>query len=574
LEKPLQVNSHAKKCNEYAENVVNGRVIACQNVVLACQRHLDDLNNESSPYRFDEGKANSICEFAELMPHVKGKWSGSILILEPWQCFFLGVPFGWVRKSDGTRRFREIYGEIPRKNGKSVLGAIIGLYMFSADNEPGAEVYSAATSEAQAYEVFRPAWQMTSKLPSYQKRFSIDLGGTERNPGNIFSLETFSRFETVIGKPGDGASPHCWLQDEYHEAKSDVAYDAGKTGMGARLQPMMVVITTAGTNTSYPCYSKRKQVEKVLRGELSNEELFGIIYSIDKDDDWADFKTWEKANPNLGISVFEDFLRGQLKTGLQEARKQNILKCKHLNVWSNAGESWLNSVDWEKCADKSLDINEFRGQPVWIGIDLASKIDIASRMRLFKMDDHYYLFSSHYIPGDRTEGEDATHYLGWVEEGYLDATPGARIDFAYIKEDIFDDAKNFDLRGQDSGGGEVCNDPWNAQQLITELDQEGIATVEINQTVNMLSEPMKEIEACVRDGKFHHDDNPVTNWMFKNVCCRYDKKDNVFPFKEAKENKIDGAVASITAMSRAMRVDVSLSIYDPRNPDYRGVVAF
>jgi len=520
---------HVTKLNKYARDVVGGKIPACSHVINACQRHLDDM--ERKDVRFDKERAEKICVFAELLPHVKGKWAGTNLILEPWQCFFLGVPFGWVWK-DGTRRFREIYGEIPRKNGKSMMGAVIGLYLFSADGEPGSEVYSAATTEAQAYEVFRPAWLMANRTPAYRKKFGIELSGNERNPGNMYVMKNGSRFETVIGKPGDGASPHCWLQDEYHEARSAVAYDAGKTGMGARIQPMMVVITTAGTNTGFPCFAKRRQVEKMLAGDIESDETFGIIYTIDKDDPWDEFDTWKKANPNLGVSIFEKFLQSQYKVAVQDPRKQNILKCKHLNVWSNAGESWLNSVDWERCADHGLDEADFLDEPCFLGLDLASKLDVASAMRLFRRGDEYFLFSRHYIPEERTHGEERTHYAGWVKSGHMVANPGSRIDFGVIRDDILRWAKLHDLRGSDRGGGEVCNDPWNAQQLITELEAMGVATVEISQTVNMLSEPMKEIEAAIKAGKMHHDGNPVTGWMFRNVCCRIDKKDNVFPYKE------------------------------------------
>ncbi len=209
-------------------------------------------------------------------------------------------------------------------------------------------------------------------------------------------------------------------------------------------------------------------------------------------------------------------------------------------------------AEWEKAGDQTLDISEFWGEPCWPGLDLASKVDIASRMALFKQDGHYFLFSKHYLPEEKTYGEDNAHYAGWVHDGYITATPGARIDLERIQNDIEEMAKNHDLSGEENGGGCVCNDPWNAQQLITNLINKKIDCVEIPQTVNMLSEPMKEIEAALKDGKFHHDGNPVTAWMFANTMCNPDKKDNVFPYKVGVENKIDGAVATITAMNRAM----------------------
>lgn len=563
------------KANSYARKIVSGKIPACIQVRQACQRHLDNLAEStkpgnSYPYKFDKNKSERILDFAQQMKHVKGKWAGQFFQLEPWQCFFLGVSFGWVRKEDGFRRFREIYSEIPRKNSKSTMAAIIGLYMFAMDGEQGAEVYSAATSEAQAFEIFRPAWKMTKNAPDFKECFNISQGGSDKNPGNIYSMTTGSRFETVIGKPGDGSSPHAWLLDEFHEAKTEESYDTGKTGMGARSQPLMVVITTAGTNTAYPCYALRKNCEKVLSGELVNEELFALIYTIDPEDNWTDINTWRKANPNYGVSIYADFLESQRKTAIQDPRKQNIIKCKHLNMWSNAGDAWMNMVEWNQCYDPEINIEQFHGKPVFIGLDLASKIDIAAKIYVFKKGEVYYVFSQYYIPEDRTFDEEHAHYAGWVHEGYIEATPGSRIDIDAIQESIKQDAKDFGLSGSENGSGEICNDPWNAQQLITNLIAENIACVEISQTVSMLSEPMKEIEALVKAGNLRHDGNPVTNWMIANVCCRVDKKDNIFPFKEGNENKIDGAVALITAMARAMytQADES-SVYNQR-----GVLVF
>lgn len=575
---------HVNTANKYARDVVNGKVPACLYIIQACKRHLDDLKREKQagfPYRFDREKAEKICRFAEMMPHVKGKWAGTTIVLQPWQCFFFVVPFGWVRKKDGLRRFREIYAEIPRKNAKSTKGAILGGYMFSADGEPGAEVYSGATSLDQAHEVFRPAWKMTKRLPGYRKRFNIELGGTDKNPGNIYSLTTDSRFETVIGKPGDGASVHCGLVDEYHEHPTDHVYDCFSTGMGSREQPMLVVITTAGTNTASPCYHRRQQAIKVLNGDLVDDQLFVLIYTIDPEDDWTDFESWKKANPGYGVSVFEDYLKRQHQTAIQDARKQNILKCRHLNLWSNAAAAFFNMVDFERSADSTLSINDFYGEPAYVGLDLAAKKDLCALMILFKQKsvklskpendnalagetvssfdsepaNDYYLFSHYYLPEEETKGEDKAHYAGWAHQGYITTTPGNRIDYSYIKNDILQLAKDFDLGGADNGGGEVCNDPWNAQQLVSELGDAGIAVTEISQTANMLSEPMKELDAVICDGHFHHDGNPVTYWCFANTMAKRDKKDNVFPFKEGNENKIDGSVATINAMCRAMVED-------------------
>jgi phage terminase large subunit-like protein len=232
-------------------------------------------------------------------------------------------------------------------------------------------------------------------------------------------------------------------------------------------------------------------------------------------------------------------------------------------VWSNAGEAFFNMVDFEKSADSMLSLNDFYGEPAFVGLDLAAKKDLCALMILIKKERDYYLFSRFYLPESETYGEDKAHYAGWVHQGYITAIPGNRIDYEYIREDIKQLAKDLDLSGEQNGGGEICNDPWNAQQLVAELEGMGLAVTEVNQTVNMLSEPMKELDAVICDGRFHHDGNPVTYWCFANTMARRDKKDNVFPFKEGDENKIDGCVATIIAICRAM-VEREGSVYESR----------
>lgn len=572
----------SNKANKYARDVVSGKIRVNEYIRLQCQAHIDDLKKEKKsnfPYRFDKSKAEKICVFAELMVHVKGKWKGTTIVLEPWQCFFLAVPFGWVRKKDGLRRYREIYGEIPRKNAKSTIGAVIGLFMAFCDDEPGAEVYSGAGTEKQAHEVFTPAWKMVKSSPKFQARFSLDLSGTEKNPGTIYSMSSGSKFEPVVGKPGDGASVHCGLVDEYHEHATDHTYDCFNTGMGSREQPFLIVITTAGTNTASPCYHRRQQAIKVLKGDRSDPSLFVMIYTIDpppkaKDGEkkspepWTDFQNWKAANPNFGVSIFEDYLKKQYLAAIADARKQNILKCKHCNLWSNAAEAYFNMVEFEQCGDISLNLADFEGEPVYVGLDLAAKKDLVAVMLLFKRAEDYYLFSKYYLPEDQTKDEDKAHYAGWAHDEYIELHPGSRIDFADIEEYILSLAKKFDLSGEDDGGGEVCSDPWNAQQMMSNLEAKNIAVTEISQTAQMLSEPMKEVDALISDGHFHHDANPVTFWCFANTMAKEDKKDNVFPFKEFSENKIDGAVATFNAMCRAMVTENTSSVYEER-----GVIA-
>jgi phage terminase large subunit-like protein len=320
------------------------------------------------------------------------------------------------------------------------------------------------------------------------------------------------------------------------------------TGMGSRQQPLQVVITTAGTNTSAPCYEKRQQCINILEGKTNNENIFSIIYSIDPEDDWADFENWKKANPNYNISIFPDYLKKQHLDAMQSAAKQNIIKCKHLNQWCNAGVAFYNMLEWDSCKDLKTTMGEFKGQSCWIGVDLASKIDIAAVVVMFKDNDEYWIFPKFYIPEDRIMSEEMAQYAGWVHDGYMETTPGSRIDFEYIQEDIKQLNREFLVE-------EIPHDPWNAAQFVTNMMNEGFTMVEIGQTVANLSEPLKESEALIKEKKLHHNGNPVMDWMIGNVVARLDKNDNVFPYKEREKNKIDGPIAMILALSRAMHAE-------------------
>jgi len=540
---------HVNLAHKYCRDVISGKVLSGSLVKYACQRHLDDLEKEkesSWPYRFDRDKAEKACKFAEVFVHVKGKWAGEKIILAPWQAFIYCCLFGWVFKKNKYRRYIEAYIEVPRKNGKSVLAATIANYMLIADKEPGAEIYSGATTEKQAWEVFRPAKLMIEKTPGIKNYF-----GLETFAKSVFCALTASRLEPVIGKPGDGASPHCAIVDEYHEHDNSEHYDTMKTGMGARTQPLLLVITTAGVNLAGPCYELHEKVNKILTRKLENERVFGIIYSIDKEDDWQDFNNWLKANPNFGISVNEDSLLHQFETAKQEVSKQNIIRCKHLNQWLSVDCAWMDMQRLEECKDVSLLRSQMQGLDNVIALDLASKLDIAANVQLFWDDDgNYYCFSRYYLPRETVMNSRTVNrqiYQTWEFEEYLTVTEGATIDFSVIEDDVKQDYAQF-------GTTQVAFDPWQAVQLSQNLDREGLTMVEVGATVSNFSEPMKELQKAIYDGKFHYNGDPILTWMFSNVVAHYDKKENIYPNKMHNDNKIDGVVALIMCMNLAIRI--------------------
>lgn len=541
---------HVEAALQYARDVVAGRILACQWVILACKRQLDDLGRwdgvDGAPYFFDRAAAERVIKFEEMMPHVKGEWARKrmTLKLEPWQKFILSTLFGWKRAKDGLRRFREAYIEVPRKNGKSCFVAPVGLYMFVEDGEAGAEVYSGATTEKQAWEVFGPARIMAERAENFTEHYGVEVLAK-----NINIIGSASRFAPLIGNPGDGASPHCAIVDEYHEHDSPRLYDTMITGMGARRQPLIIVITTAGFNLGGPCYDMRLRAGKVLDRTLQDEELFAVVYTIDAEDDWKSPEALRKANPNFGVSVMEDYLLAQQLKAIQNPSKQNTFKTKHLNIWCNARAAAFNMTNWEKCADPGLSRGRFAGKPCFMGLDLASKGDLNAAVYLFPEDGGTYaLFADFFLPEDALEStQNADIYRGWASEGWITLTPGGMVDYDTIEEHILEQAKRFEVR-------ECPYDPYQAAQLVTHLADSSLTMVEFGATVKNFSDPFKTLIALVDAGKIRHDGNPVLTWCMSNTVCFTDAKDNIYPRKDRYEYKIDGAVAAIMALGRAQAV--------------------
>ncbi|MCL1126719.1 terminase large subunit [Shewanella surugensis] len=549
--------------HKYARDVVSGRINTCLYVRQACQRHLDDLkkskDDKSWAYRFDKASAERVCRFIQKLVHTKGKWAKKPvkdrqITLESWQLFIHTVIYGWMRRRDKTRRFRYVYIEVPRKNGKSIIAAGNGHYLFCADGEYGAEIYCGATTERQAWEVFKPARQMAKALPQLVSSFGIDVMAKklERGDGSIF--------EPIIGDPPDGSSPHGAIIDEYHEHDGPEMFDTMATGVGAREQPLIFVITTAGSNIAGPCKDMHDDLVKVLSSAIEDDELFGIIYTIDDGDDWTDPKVLEKANPNLGVSVNRDYLESQQKRAIRNPRYTNVFKTKHLDVWVNASSAFYNLEDWKNAEDLTLRLDDFIGCDCWISLDLATKLDVCSVVIIFARREedgqlHYYVFSRHFLPEDTIHDPDQKNvklYQQWLNTHWdncdgaaLKQTDGAEIDFNEIQDEILGLTAVHNMK-------EIPYDPWNSAQLAQELAAEGLDVIKIPQVTKHLSPAMKEMEAALRAGRFHHDGNPVLTWMISNVVSKEDANENVFPRKDKPHQKIDGAVASIMGIGRAM----------------------
>jgi phage terminase large subunit-like protein len=426
------------------------------------------------------------------------------------------------------------------------MAALVGLEMFLDDGEHGAEVYSGAGSEKQAHEVFGPAKLMLDRSPKIR-----DAAGVEVWAKALVKPEDNSRFWPVIGKPGDGASPSCAIIDEYHEHQTSDLVDTMISGMGAREQPLLVIITTAGTDLASPCHDKHREVQKLLEGTVENDECFAIIYGIDEGDDWASPKAIRKANPNLGVSVDEEFLLAQQRQAVLNPAYQNRFRTKHLDEWCGASVAGINMQHWKLAADPSLSLEQFAGEECVLALDLASKIDICARMLLFKRTesggDHYFAFGRFWLPEDTIDEARSNQqaYRKWVAQGHLVATEGAEIDFEVVREDAKACRSRFQIR-------EVVYDPWRATQLAHQLAKDGAAVVEMPQTAKNMGAAFDELLSALKGGRFHHDGNPVLEWMASNVIARTAMKGVTVPGKDKPEQKIDGVVAACMCLSRAM----------------------
>lgn len=591
---------------KYASDVVAGRVPAALPIRQQCKLFLDELKisrgrGSKFPFVFDEARASRPCRFIEHLPHSKGKWARTKerLVLQPWQVWIICVTFGWLHRAGpqkGLRRYRRLFLVVPRKNGKSAIAAGIGVYMLCADGEFGAEVYSGATNEKQAWEVFKPARLMIERTPELK-----NAAGLELTAKTISRIADGSKFETIIGDPGDGQSPSCSIHDEYHEHADDGQVDTMVTGMGARDQPLQLLITTAGDNLAGPCYALIHEERKKLAGigldgrlqkarlaagletagpPLDHETLF-VEYTIDEDDDWKSEKALRKANPNMDVSVSGDFLRARIRDAVATPRKAGVTKTKHLNLWVSAKAAYFDVEAWRRCADpelpqdprKALDLEWLQGRRVIIGLDLASKVDIAALEYLFlplrevaTAEDPYIRIGRYFLPADTVAEVPA--YQGWDAQGLLDVTPGNIVDYDEIEAAIEEASERFQVEF-------VPYDPFQATQLSTRLAKKGVPVIEYRPTVLNFSEPMKQLDAAMRARLIIHGGDPVMEWEISNVVGTPDKKDNVYPNKPEGQGhlKIDNPVALMSAIGVHMgeeKDDVPASPWDDPNYSMSG----
>lgn len=542
----------------YAEQVRSGAILVCEYVRLAVERYYADLDRALDEGRyFDKKAAMRAIHFIEKLKHTKGEWAGQRFRLEPWQQFVLWNIFGW-KNADGTRRFRYAYIEIARKNGKTALSAGIGLYMLFADGESRPEVYSAATVKDQAKICFSDAVEIVKAtdlknyLTPYRNSIVYELkGGTMKPLSSDYGTH-------------DGLNPSCGIIDEFHAHKDSGMFDVIKSAFGARRQPLMFVITTAGFNKSGACYAYRENVIKVLRGVNEDDSLFGIIYTLDDKSEWDDPKMWIKANPNLGVSLSADYLADQVKDAKNRPEAVRNVMTKNVDLWVDAERTWILDDAWQKCIGTTAPA-DLKGCACWGGLDLSNVSDITAYVLLFHENDRFQLLPHFWIPEEKMREKirkENINYDKWVAEGYVTVTPGNVIDYDFVKADILCIVADYDLRTS-------AYDRWNSSQTIIDLQNEGMECNPFGQGYGSMSAPTKEFEKLVLTGKIEHFGNPVLRWMLASTLVKTDPAGNIKPDKEKSTQKIDGIVAAIMALGEWMTAQAN----DERNPyENRGLL--
>ena len=558
------------KFDEYTSGVVNGRIPACKWVKLAVDRHYRDLDRQSTkefPYYFQPLACKHYVDFFEnTLHHFDGIFKNKPVVFEPWQYFTFASPFSWLCderiNDEPIRRFNESVVMIPKKQGKSLILAGNMIFMSFADGYPGAQVWILATSSSHAQTLaYRDAVKLVKHSPALSQimRINRSAGGM-----GIFydDGDSFIRPLVSDSKAADGPKIHMAALEEIKDWDKKDVYETIVKGTASDVNSMIMSISTAGSDMTSLGYERQDYAEKVLTGEVVDERLFGIIYTIDKEDreNWDDMDVVKKANPNFGVSVHQSYYESELNRARQSERKKNEFLTKHENVWINSFDNYFTMEKWIDIgnAHKELTLDDFLGKPCYMFLDLASRKDICPAQLLFRHGTNgpgkkrYITFGHYFLPASVVSEDLIGHradYNAWAERGLFTLTPGNTTDFEMIKEHVQWVNKNFRLM-------QVGMDDWAKDQMSQDLTKLRINNGVVGQRVKYLSDPMKDLEAYIineNEGKEHdpriiHNGDPVLTWNMGNVVAKEDANENVYPRKEHPNKKIDAAVALINLM--------------------------
>jgi len=545
----MKTNYHP--ADQYALDVLDGKIIACKLVKLSVERYFSDLARADTPefpYYHDEESAQDVINFFSACNHFKGDVAGQPFNLDPWQQFIYWNIFGWKKVKDGKRRFSTAYIEVARKNGKSMLASGTSGYLLSPlENEPSAQCYAVATKEDQARIVFDYFKEILRVSPKLRKYYSVYAK-------SIFCAETNSFFKPVgsDSKTQDGFDPHAAIIDEYHEHKDDGMYNVMESGMVARSQPLLITITTAGFNTAGPCYRMREAITNILTGHLTDETTWGIVYTLDDEDKegdkWKNTDLWIKANPGLGASIqLESLIRNFQKAENEGSSKVSNFKTKNLNIWLNAMELWDAAKVWHHCNYGPVDDELIKAKKCFGGLDLASNNDLTALTLIFPEQEGLTITQKKYIfwmPEDNIDENSKKHrvdYRKWIELGYIRTTPGNIIDKRYIRLDLIDICGLYDMQS-------IHYDPWNLRsEAAVWAEDNNLPMIELPQQNGYIMPATKEYETQIYGKKFNHGGNPVMNWMITQCHIKNDYNGNIRINKKEANRKVDGPVSDVMA---------------------------
>lgn len=487
--------------------------------------------------------------FARFLRHSKGRWSGQAFDLLDWQRDDLILPlFSWVLP-DGSRRFRQAYVEVPKKNGKSQIASGVALYLLVGDSEPGAEVYSVAGDRAQASIVFNEAANMVRFSPELRSRLKVN-----ETTKTIAFPKTTGRYQALSAEVGtkEGLNISGLIFDELHTQKNRKLWDALRYGFAARTQPLLFTITTAGSAMDTIGREQHDYAAGVLNSTIQDLSFFAYIRAAEPEDDWTDPATWHKANPSLGITITESEFAVAVAEAQASPAKEASFRRYRLNQWQSAESPWLRLSDWKEC-QRDFSADDLRGRDCYAGLDLAKTRDLTALVLCFPMDDGTFrLLPWFWLPEDRAqEMRGITPYEMWSRQGMLELTPGNWCDYGFVHARIKELASQFTIRS-------LYYDPWNADQFVQRLQEEdGLQIVGFPQTVGNFNEPCKEFERLVLSRNVHHNGHSVLSWQIGHVAVRTDANGNIRPVKpEANDHrKIDGIVAGIMAFAGASKAE-------------------
>lgn len=552
----------------YGLPVLRGEILTGKYVYLAVMRHYVDLTKAAARgFVFMPAYSWHIISYIEkYFTHIKGPLAGKPMLLDPWQKFQTAVLYGWRRAEDGGRRFNRAYEEVARKNGKSTWKGPQGAYLFSMDSEIGAEVYAVATTRAQAMTVFKPAFdnikRWVRRSPGVARSFKIHSGLNQEK----VEMDT-SVFAPLPANAEnlDGLNPSAILFDELHAQRNRDVWDVMETALGARAQPLLSAITTAGFILDGICTEIRGYLISVLEGKRVDDNFFGYIYTLDKDDDPFDERNWYKANPGLGKSKTLDYMRGMARKAMALPGARANFLTKDLNIWCNSADGWFDLSVWDK-GDKKFNPEMLKGRRCFGGLDLASTRDLTSYSLVFPPDetcDEWYVLVWFWCPQekiDTQEHDDAAPYKAWQEAGWLTATPGNVTDYAPVRKRIIESMTEYQVV-------EVGFDRWNALQLANELLEADVPLVEVPQNTGGMHPGSKRLEELVYGLLLRHGGNPVLRWCAMNVALLFDSNGNFRPDKKKSNanGRIDGIVATVMALSRAVNHEPEGDLDDALN---------